>query len=90
MGADNGRVYAVNPCSPSHKDEWEGTLYDDEEAEVSACGASTTVGPTAEIISGMAVWQFIKFYRWSQEGGDEPEHEVLFSLKPFTIISRQF
>jgi len=90
MGSDNGRVYAFSPIMFSQAEAWESTLYSDEEAEVSACGASVTVGPTAEMISGMAVWQFIRYYKWHLEGGEEPENEVIFSLQPIMFITQQF
>lgn len=90
MGADNGRIYTISPSSVEQCQEWENTLYDDDEAERSACGASITVGPTAETISGLAVWQFIRYYNWSLNGEDEPENEVIFSVRPYTIITRPF
>lgn len=90
MGADNGRVYALNPNKLGHIWEWEKTLYSDEEAEVSACGASISVGPTAEIISGLAVWQMIRWFAVEQGGKDELDNEIIFSLRSFATISRQF
>lgn len=62
MGADSGRIYTVNPNYPLHIDRWEAaSAYGDDEAEVSACGASTSVGPTADLIAGYAVWQMIRW-----------------------------
>jgi molybdopterin/thiamine biosynthesis adenylyltransferase len=62
MGADAGRIYTVNPNFPLHIEKWEAASnYGDEEAEVSACGASTSVGPTADVIAGYAVWQMIRW-----------------------------
>ena len=90
MGADNGRVYAINPCKRNHILEWEKTLYSDEEAEVSACGASISVGPTAEIISGLAVWQMIRWFSVEQGGNDVLDNETIFSLRSLATISRQF
>ena len=90
MGADNGRVYALNPNKPGHIREWEKTLYSDEEAEVSACGASISVGPTAEVISGLAVWQMIGWFSIEQGGEDSLDNEIIFSLRPMLTISRNF
>jgi len=90
MGADNGRVYALNPNKPGHIRAWEETLYTDSEAEVSACGASISVGPTAEIISGLAVWQMIRWFGIEQGGEDVLDNETIFSLRPMLTISRQF
>jgi len=90
MGADSGRVYTINPNKPGHIKEWEATLYSDDEAEVSACGASVSVGPTAETISGLAVWQMIRWFSLEQGGDDVLDNEIIFSLRPMTFITRQF
>ncbi len=96
MGSNNGRVYTVNPCAPPHVTGWEKTLCSDDAAEVSACGTSVSVGPTAEIVSGLAVWQFIRWHqalekaKSSQSVTDEPEHELVFSLQPMQVIGLNF
>jgi molybdopterin/thiamine biosynthesis adenylyltransferase len=90
MGADNGRIYTVNPNKPGHIKAWEEVLYDDAEAEVSACGASVSVGPTAEIISGIAVWQMIRWFSTEEGGDDKLDNEIIFSLRPMLTLARQF
>lgn len=90
MGADSGRVYNLNPNRPGQIKAYEETLYADEEAEVSACGASVSVGPTAETISGLAVWQFLRWFSIEQGGDDELDNEIIFSLRPMMTISRKF
>ena len=90
MGADSGRIYAVNPNRPKEVKGWEATLYSDDEAEVSACGASVSVGPTAELISGLAVWQMIRWFAIEQGGDDELEHELIVATRPMALIGRRF
>lgn len=90
MGADSGRVYTLNPSKPTHIKEWEATLCSDNETEVSACGASVSVGPTAETIAGLAVWQMIRWFAIEQGGEDVLDNEIIFSLRPMNIICRQF
>lgn len=90
MGADNGRVYALNPSRPGHIRAWEETLYTDDEAEVSACGASVSVGPTAGILAGLAVWQLIRWFAIEQGGDDVLDNEIIISFRPMVTISRQF
>jgi molybdopterin/thiamine biosynthesis adenylyltransferase len=94
MGADSGRVYAVRPCEPKHIELYEATLYGDEQAEVSACGSTISVGPTAELVSGFAVWQFMKWFRWSQKMTDkdiEPENELVFATRQsLFMMTRKF
>ncbi len=89
MGTDNGRVYAVHPCEPAHVKAWEGSLYEDAGAEVSACGTAQTVGPTAEVISGCAVWHLIRWFDCLEKGGEQPEFETIFGLKPFLVMLSQ-
>lgn len=90
MGADDGRIYTINPSKPNHIKEWEATLYDDDEAEVSACGGSVSVGPTAEILAGIAKWQLIRWFAIEQGHEDELEHEIIFSLRPMVTLTRRF
>lgn len=91
MGADEGRVYTINPSKPAQIKGWQGTLYGDEAAPVSACGASITVGPTAEFISGLAVWQFIRWAAIDAGHQDALEHEILFVLRPsMTTMASKF
>lgn len=90
MGADSGRVYALNPNRPGHIRAWEQTLYTDAEAETSACGASVTVGPTAGIVAGLAVWQFIRWFAIEQGGEDILDNEILLSLRSMMTVARQF
>jgi molybdopterin/thiamine biosynthesis adenylyltransferase len=61
MGAEEGRVYAICPVKPAQVRGYETTFYDDAETVVSACGASTTVGATADMTASYAVWQFIRW-----------------------------
>ncbi|MBI2030636.1 ThiF family adenylyltransferase [Candidatus Kaiserbacteria bacterium] len=96
MGKNSGRVYTVNPSNPVHVRGWESTLYPDKEAEVSACGTSISVGPTAETLSGLAQWQLIRWHRAQEElrvgkvPSDKPENELIFSLQPMMIHTRDF
>ena len=96
MGKNSGRLYAFNPSSPSHVRGWEETLYSDDVAEVSVCGTSITVGSTAEVVSGLAVWQLIRWHQGQEELRqgkvltDEVEHELIFSLQPMMINASNF
>lgn len=92
MGVDQGRVYTINPIKPAQVKGWESTLYGDEVAEVSACGASISVGPTAEFLSGLAVWQLIRWHAIEQGKNteDKLDHETLFFLRGFAAITRRF
>jgi len=91
MGADNGRIYTFDPNRLSHVVAWENTLCGDEETEASSCGASISVGPTAEVISGMAVWQFMRWWSIKQGAQDQLENEIIFGLRTSTMfITRRF
>ena len=93
MGVDEGRIYAFNPMLPSNNKAFEATLYDDEKVvEQSACGSTITVGPTADVVAGLAVWAFVKWFNLGQKKADaaELENEILFALRPPTFITRKF
>lgn len=81
MGVDEGRVYAVRPWNPIEVRRWLGTLYDDEDASVQAslCGSAVTIGPTADLISGFALWQFIKWTSIEMKHEDDAlNFEIIF------------
>jgi molybdopterin/thiamine biosynthesis adenylyltransferase len=92
MGIDEGRVYTINPLDPADVKGWESTLYDDKEAPRSACGATSTVGPTADVLAGLAVWQMVRWFSFEtgKAKDDIMEKEILFSLRPSMILSRNF
>lgn len=91
MGADQGRVYSVNPSRPGHIKAYEETLYADDVAEVSACGASVSVGPTAEFLSGLAVWQLVRWFAIEQGNQEDMlDNETIFGLRPAVFLTRRF
>ncbi len=61
MASSYGDINLINPLDPDQESTWLDSLIDDDAAEVSPCGASISVGPTANIIANMAVWQFMHF-----------------------------
>jgi len=63
MASSYGNILSFNPNNPLEGERWLATLIDDDEAEVSACGASISVGPTASVIANWAVWQYILLCR---------------------------
>lgn len=89
MGTDNGRLYCVSPILPASVKGWEATLYEDDKAEVSACGSTISVGPTADVLAGMAVWQVVRWFHYAVKGGEPPEFETIFALNPFFITTKQ-
>lgn len=91
MGAAEGRIYSVNPCKPVHQRGYEKTLCADEEVtEASACGASISVGPTADLITGLAVWQMVRWFAINQGADEELENETIFALRPTFFQTRSF
>jgi len=84
MGADEGRVYAVDPKDEKQCAWWEATLCKDEEAQVSACGTSMSIAPTAALVASVAVWQLIKYLN-----EDYIEHGLVFTTKNFNIFEQK-
>ena len=62
-GSDTGRIYSIDTSKEEEISYWEGTLYSDDNAEVSSCGSTISVGPTNDIISGYAVWSAINYMK---------------------------
>lgn len=61
MASTYGNVLYFNPQVQADVKEWENTLINDADAEVSSCGTSLTVGTTANIIANLAVTQFMMY-----------------------------
>lgn len=64
MASTHGDVFNVNTFDPEMVDKWQKTLSEDsdEDLEKSPCGSTISVGPTANVIANMAVWQFISHF----------------------------
>lgn len=91
LSATQGRVYAFNPTELLDQNRWEGTLYSDEEAEVSECGTKIMMGASSSMVASIAVWQFIKWVKGQndEDGKTNPEFELMFSMCPnFNFIYR--
>ena len=93
MGMQDGRIYAVNPRDPAHIREYEKTLYRNEEAADRTrltCSRTVSVGPTAEYIASIAVWQFIRWFAIEQGYDDRLENESIVMLRPLEVFTRFF
>lgn len=78
MGTDQGQLLTWSPNHAPSMNQYEGTLFGDDDAHVerSECGGTLSVGPTSDIISGLAVWAFMRFVN------DEPiENEIVFGAR---------
>lgn len=85
MGLETGRIYAINPIDPHHVKEYEKTLYSDEEATTSACGASQSIVATAINVASLAAWKLIKFHNEF-----EMDNEVIVDLQYNNSLNRRF
>jgi molybdopterin/thiamine biosynthesis adenylyltransferase len=85
MGLDVGRVYNVNPCNLTHIKEYENTYYDDDVAEVSACGNSMTVISTALSIASWCIRQLINY-----NNDIELDNEILIDFKFNNIVTTKW
>lgn len=76
-----GYLHVVNTKDLESVGRFKSTLYSDDEAEVSACGHSLTLGCTAQIIANIASMQLIKV-----QNEDELQFCTMFDLISNTII----
>lgn len=72
MGSDMGYLHTYSPQDPATLLRYEASLFSDDDAhtEVSACGTAITVGPTGDIINGLAVWQFLRYVNEQSTHGE--------------------
>lgn len=81
MASTHGNVVRFNPHDLSDRQAWFDSLISDEGGEVSPCGTSLSVGPTASIIANMVVWEFMN--TMLDDGCATPRTECFF--KPLMI-----
>lgn len=61
MASTHGNVYHFSPTNSVQLERWYDSLISDDEGEMSPCGTSISVGPTASLIANLAVWEFMNF-----------------------------
>lgn len=61
MDLRGGRIYVLDPKDRNQTKIYEDTFYSDDEAEVSACGVSQTVLPSALAITSHAIWKLLNY-----------------------------
>lgn len=98
MGLRDGRVYAFNPHSTDQVEAWKATLYSDDVAETSRCGASASIITTVNFLASLATARLVQHFN-EQYGSDNLRgdkgasfmwNEVHFSLYPETFYMRCF
>ncbi len=92
MGLRGGRIYAFNPHNGKEVEAWKQTLCTDEEAEVSVCGASTSVITTAMVIASIACGRVIQHFteKYCDAKATKMWNEVMFTLYPEAWYYRIF
>lgn len=98
MGLRDGRVYAFNPNDTTQVSEWKKTLYKDDEASASLCGASASIISTVAFLSSLAVCRLVQHFNCNygndtlRNEGDPMKmwNEVHFSLYPESMMLRRF
>ncbi len=99
MGLRDGRVYAFSPHNQEHVDAWKATLYSDDEAETSLCGASSSIITTVNFLASLAAGRIVQHFNTrygadslkNGEGDASPLwNEVHFSLYPETFFMKRF
>jgi len=85
MGLDVGRIYNVSPCNLEHIKQYENTYYNDDVAEVSACGNSMTVISSALGIASWCARQLINFHN-----NIELDNEILIDFKYNNVFTTKW
>ena len=81
MGLDLMRLYNINPLDSAYHSKYIDSLYDDDTAEVSACGNSMSVITSSMLIASYCVRQLINHFN-----GDALSGEILLDLKFNNLI----
>lgn len=86
MGLTGYRIYMVRLENQNEVDKYKETLYSDEDAEVSACGASQSVVTTAMQCASHAVGLWLA----EKNGAEYIPNEIIFDIHSSFIMSRKF
>ena len=86
MGTYEGRIYAIQPKNLNHSREWLKNWYPDPEVNESVCRGATTIGATADILSGYTVTTFMRYVKDPSSVGNE----LMFTSDPPSIFERKF
>jgi len=80
MGASHAEIYSIT--RDTH-DKWlKASNYGDEQTEVSACGTTISVWPTAQIVANLCVWLAINQTHRPEQG---VKFATLLTLCPFGL-----
>ena len=86
MGLTGYRIYLVHLDNKVEVEKYEDTLYSDEDAEVSACGASQSIVTTAMQCASHAVGLWLA----EKNGAEYVPNEIIFDIHSSFIMSRKF
>lgn len=86
MGLTGYRIYMVHLENQKEIDKYMETLYSDEDAEVSACGASQSIVTTAMQCASHAVGLWLA----EKNGAEYVPNEIIFDIHSSFIMSRKF
>lgn len=85
LTSDAGKVYTINRQDSEAVQYWVESMAggDDQRMLLSECGTTVNMGPTAGLLAGYAVWQFVLAHLAAQsEEGDTPEWFMTFGVGP--------
>ena len=85
ISATKGMIYTFNPSMESDIIKWNNKYYPDDFAEKSECGTTLSMGITSSCIASMAIWQFVKWYKFYNCKDAEMVNKGLVCLPEFEI-----
>ena len=83
MDLRGGRIYVIDPKDKEQTNQYEQTFYGDDEAEVSACGVSQTVLPSALAITSHAIWKLLNYIN-----GEEVFSETILDFSNEIVMTQ--
>lgn len=91
MGVESGQVYTLDPQNQILNEKYQRTLFRDEDAEESVCGTRIAVGCTAELVSAITQWQFIRciHYLIGRIAYGEIKPSLTFCVRPYIFINHK-
>ena len=85
IGLFGAYIYTLDEKKNKYFEQYESTLYENEEAEISACGVSQTALPAAVNCATIMLMQMISKYR-----GNKIKNEILYQIPDMFSMSKEY
>ncbi len=82
VGQDTATIRVLDPSEKAHQDAWEHYWYPDPPGAEVSCGVTVSLGPIANIVAEIAVWQAVRFTEIVNGSNDRLVNQIQIGMRP--------